>query len=175
MADEIVLENGNVLTGTIEKVEGGKLFLKTDYSQPIKVQISKIKKITTDKAVDLYLTSGELVKGKVQTAEDGKLVVGPPGQTRDGRIAVAANAPPKAPPNWRGNISLEGTSRPGILSENPPRWGERPSIRSIPAVHGSVCVELCPGQYVTAQNTYVPEVSAIYQQERSRLPGGGRD
>ena len=67
-ADEIVLENGNVLTGTIEKIEGGKLFLKTDFSQPIEIQVSKIKKITTDKPVDLYLSSGELIKGKVQTA-----------------------------------------------------------------------------------------------------------
>jgi hypothetical protein len=75
LADEIVLENGNVLTGTIEKVEGGKLILKTDYSQPIKIQTSKIKKANTDKPVGLYLSSEESVKGKVQTGQDGKLLV----------------------------------------------------------------------------------------------------
>jgi hypothetical protein len=65
LADEIVLENGNVFTGAIEKEEGGKLILQTDYSQPIEIQTSKIRKINTDKPVDLYLSSGELVKGKV--------------------------------------------------------------------------------------------------------------
>ena len=116
-ADEIVLENGNVLTGTIEKIEGGKLFLKTDFSQPIEIQVSKIKKITTDKPVDLYLTSGELVKGKVQTTEDGKLAVEPaPGQaptTVELQNVAGINAPPKAPPKWRGNISLGGTQQTG--------------------------------------------------------------
>ena len=116
-ADEIVLENGNVLTGTIEKIDGGKLFLKTDYSQPIEIQISKIKRVTTDKPVDLYLTSGELLKGKVQTAPDGKLTVEPaPGQapaTVDLQNVAGINAPPKAPPKWRGNIALGGTQQTG--------------------------------------------------------------
>jgi putative salt-induced outer membrane protein YdiY len=116
-ADEIVLENGNVLTGTIEKVDGGKLFLKTDYSQPIEIQLSKIKKITTDKPVDLYLNSGELLKGKVQTAPDGKLAVEPaPGQaptTVDLQNVAGINAAPKAPPKWRGSIALGGTQQTG--------------------------------------------------------------
>ena len=115
--DEIVLENGNVLTGTIDKVEGGKLILKTDYSQPIEIQISKIKKITTDKPVDLYLNSGELVKGKVQTAPDGKLAVEPaPGQpptTVDLQNVAGINAPPMAAPKWRGSIALGGTQQTG--------------------------------------------------------------
>ena len=80
-ADEILLENGNVLTGTIEKIDGGKLFLKTDYSQPIEIQVGKIKKITTDNPVDLYLGSGEVLKGKIKTVEEGKIAVEPaPGQ-----------------------------------------------------------------------------------------------
>jgi len=116
-ADEVVLENGNVLTGTIEKIEGGKLFLKTDYSQPVEIEVSKVKKITTDKPVDLYLTSGEVVKGKVQTAPDGKLAVeSMPGQaprTVDLQNVAGINAPPKAPPKWRGNISLGGTQQTG--------------------------------------------------------------
>ena len=45
LADEIVLLNGNVLTGTIEKVEGGKLTLKTDYSQPVEIEVANVAKI----------------------------------------------------------------------------------------------------------------------------------
>jgi hypothetical protein len=35
LADKLVLENGDTLTGTVEKVVGDKLTLKTDYSGPI--------------------------------------------------------------------------------------------------------------------------------------------
>jgi hypothetical protein len=117
LADEIVLENGNILTGTIEKVEGGKLILKTDYSQPIEIQVAKIKKITTDKPVDLYLATGEVVKGKVLSAEDQKLAVEPaPGQAPrmiELQSVAGINAPPKAPPRWRGNISLGASQQTG--------------------------------------------------------------
>jgi putative salt-induced outer membrane protein YdiY len=117
LADEIVLENGNILTGTIEKVEGGKLILKTDYSQPIEIQVAKIKKITTDKPVDLYLTTGEMVKGKVLATEDQKLAVEPaPGQAPrmvEMQNVAGINAPPKAPPKWRGNISLGASQQTG--------------------------------------------------------------
>jgi len=116
-ADEVVLENGNVLTGTIEKVEGGKLILKTDYSAPVEIQVSKIKKITTDKPVDLYLSTGELLQGRVQTTADGKLAVErAPGQTPaavDWQNVAGINAPPKTPPRWRGSISIGGTQQTG--------------------------------------------------------------
>ena len=68
-ADEIVLENGNILTGTIVKLEGGKLTLKTDYSQPIEIQSSKIKKIESDQVIEIHLSSGEVLKGKIKTVE----------------------------------------------------------------------------------------------------------
>jgi putative salt-induced outer membrane protein YdiY len=159
-ADEIVLENGNVLTGTIEKIDGGKLFLKTDYSQPIEIQVSKIKKITTDKPVDLYLISGELLKGKVQTAPDGKLAVEPaPGQaptTVELQNVAGINAPPKAPPKWRGNISLGGTQQTGNT--------ERKSASAAAEALYKVESERFTGRFlwnyardqdaVTAQNTY---------------------
>ncbi len=110
LADEIVLENGNVLTGTIEKVEGGKIILKTDYSQPIEVQVGKIKKITTDKPVDLYLVTGEVVKGKIKTVEEGKIgVEQAPGQAPtmvELQKVASLNTPPKVPPKWKGSINL---------------------------------------------------------------------
>jgi putative salt-induced outer membrane protein YdiY len=117
LADEIVLLNGNVLTGTIEKVEGGKLTLKTDYSQPIEIEVAKIKKITTDKPIDLYLTSGEALKGKVTTVEDGKIAVEPaPGQpatTVELSKVAGMVTPPKVPPKWKGNIVVGATQQTG--------------------------------------------------------------
>jgi putative salt-induced outer membrane protein YdiY len=117
MADEIVLANGNTLTGTIEKVEGGKLTLKTDYSQPIEIEVAKIKKIATDKPVDLYLVSGEALKGKIAPAEDGKIAV----ETAPGQVPVTVELskvagmviPPKVPPKWKGNIAVGASQQTG--------------------------------------------------------------
>lgn len=117
LADEIVLVNGNTLTGTIEKVEGGKLILKTDYSQPIEIEVAKIKKITTDKPIDLYLVSGEALKGKVTTVEDGKIAVEPaPGQaptTVELSKVAGMVTPPKVPPKWKGNIAVGASQQTG--------------------------------------------------------------
>jgi hypothetical protein len=43
-ADEVVLVNGDKLTGAVVKVEGGKLTLKTEYAGAIKSRRIKSKK-----------------------------------------------------------------------------------------------------------------------------------
>ncbi len=69
VADEIVLENGNVLTGTVEKVEKDTMILKTDfYPKSIEIQVAKIKKITTENPVEIHLATGEILKGKLMAS-----------------------------------------------------------------------------------------------------------
>ncbi|NWF55494.1 MAG: DUF481 domain-containing protein [Syntrophaceae bacterium] len=117
LADEIVLVNGNILTGAIEKLEGGKLTLKTDYSQPVEIEIAKIKKITTNRPIDLYLVSGEALKGKIATVEGGKIAVettpGQPSRTVELTKVAGMVTPPKVPPKWRGNIALGASMQTG--------------------------------------------------------------
>ena len=69
--------NGDKLTGTVVKVEGGKLTLKTDYAGAIEIQVDKVKKIITDNPAEVHLVGGEILKGKIKTTEDGKLAVEP--------------------------------------------------------------------------------------------------
>ena len=47
-ADRIVLENGDTLSGTVVKLQGGKLTLKTDYTGSIEIESGKVKSIVTD-------------------------------------------------------------------------------------------------------------------------------
>jgi putative salt-induced outer membrane protein YdiY/sRNA-binding regulator protein Hfq len=116
-ADEIVLENGNILTGTIVKVEGGTLTLKTDYSKPIEIQSNKIKKIESDQPVEIHLISGEVLKGKIKTVEAGKIAVEESaGQTPvniEWPKVASLNVPPKAPPKWKGSITVGGSQQTG--------------------------------------------------------------
>lgn len=114
-ADKIILENGDILTGTIEKVVEGKLTLKTEYSGPIEIQVVKIKKIFTDNPVEVHLASGEILKGKIKTLEDGGWVVEKSIEretTTVDREKVASINPPQ-PKKWSGNINLGGNLQTG--------------------------------------------------------------
>jgi len=116
-ADKVILENGDTLTGTVEKVLEGKLSLKTDYSAPIEIQVKKIKQLFTDKPVEVHLTGGEILSGQVKTVEDGKLAV-EKSPEREGTVVdldkvASINPPPVVPPKWTGNITAGATSQSG--------------------------------------------------------------
>jgi len=108
--DEVVLENGDRLTGKIIKVEGGTLTLETGYSEPVHVQSSKIKNITTDGPVELHLMNGEILKGIINTDSRGNLVI----KGTDARETAvlgwdkvsAVNPPPVLPSKWKGNVNI---------------------------------------------------------------------
>jgi len=116
-ADKIVLENGDTLTGTIEKVVDGKLTLKTDYSGPIEIQVAKIKEIFTDNPVEVRLLSGEVLKGKIKTVEDNKLVVEESPERSPATIEVKSiasiNLPPPPRAKWSGSIAAGGNLQTG--------------------------------------------------------------
>ena len=116
-ADKVILENGDILTGNIVKVMDGKLTLKTDYSGPIEIQVSKIKKIYTDDPAEVHLSSGEVLKGKIETKEDGQVVVEKSAEREttsvDLKKIASINPPPKEGPKWHGNVTAGGYIQSG--------------------------------------------------------------
>ncbi len=121
LADEVVLENGDRLTGTVTFMEKGTLTLETGYSEPIKIQTSKIKRLKTENPVEVHLESGEILKGELNTDEKGDVVIG---GTEERGTAVfgldrimAVNPPPVEPPRWKGSV-LAGASTQTGNSEN---------------------------------------------------------
>jgi putative salt-induced outer membrane protein YdiY len=131
LADEVVLENGDRLTGTIIKVEGGKLTLKTDYAGSVEIQVDKIRSFVTDHPAEIKLESGEVLKGNLKTVGEGKLAVEPgPGRemaTVDWKKVVAVNPPPR---KLTGNITVGGTSQSGNTDRASASIGADASIRS---------------------------------------------
>jgi putative salt-induced outer membrane protein YdiY len=107
--DEVVLENGDRLTGKIIKVEGGTLTLETGYSEPVKVQSSNIKKITTDGPVEMHLTSGEILKGIINTDANGNLIIKGTDMRETAVLGwhnvSAVNPPPVEPSRWKGSVN----------------------------------------------------------------------
>lgn len=115
LADKVVLENGDTLSGTVEKVVGGKLTLKTDYAGSIDIQVSKIKKIQTENPVEVHLTSGEVLKGKIETKDDGQVMIGKSAERETTSVELpkiaAVNPPP--PKQWSGSLNVGGNIQSG--------------------------------------------------------------
>jgi putative salt-induced outer membrane protein YdiY/sRNA-binding regulator protein Hfq len=119
MADQVVLVNGDTLSGTIEKVAAGKLTLKTDYAGPIDIDISKIKKISTAAPVEVHLQSGEVLKGQLKEGEDGQVIIERSGERETTSVdwkKVASINPPVS--KWTGSITLGANSQTGNTRRN---------------------------------------------------------
>src|SRR4051794_21182899 len=69
-ADQIVLTNGDTITGIIVKKDGAKLTVKSDLLGEVSMPWSAVKSVRGDSEVFVQLPSGEVVKGKVATSGD---------------------------------------------------------------------------------------------------------
>jgi preprotein translocase subunit YajC len=76
LASQIVMQNGDKLSGTIEKSDDKTLVIKTDYAGEISVDLKAIQAIDSDKPLNVSLPDGTKLVGLVKTT-DGKLEVEP--------------------------------------------------------------------------------------------------
>jgi hypothetical protein len=131
-ADEIVLENGDVITGKVTKLEKGVVTVTTAYSEPVSINASKISKITTDEAVEVHLIGGEVIRGALSSSGPGRVVVAPTG-TREGVVIswdkVESVNPPPPVVKWTGNISIGATSQSGNTERTSVSVGGDPEKR----------------------------------------------
>ena len=74
-ADVVVTTNGARIVGKITSIDGGTVFVSTDYAGDIKVKQSLVASIETDRPVAVRLSNGDRMVGLVKTTDQGKLVV----------------------------------------------------------------------------------------------------
>ena len=74
LADQVVMKNGDRLTGNIEKYDDKNLLIKTDYAGELKLDWSAIQQITSSEPLNVSLSNGQTVKGNVTTT-DGNIAV----------------------------------------------------------------------------------------------------
>lgn len=80
-ADTVVLNNGDRLTGEIQKLAEGKLFLKTTYAGGVKIDWKMIDRLTTEGPVEVEAQSGKRYTGTIQPADGGMEIVTPDKRT----------------------------------------------------------------------------------------------
>jgi putative salt-induced outer membrane protein YdiY len=89
-ADQVVLSNGDTITGAIVKKDGGKLTIKSEFLGEVTMPWTAVKSIKSDSDLTVVLPGGEAVKGKVSTSGDALQVAAPGGAKSAPLTAVAA-------------------------------------------------------------------------------------
>lgn len=69
-ADQVVLKNGDIITGSIVKKDGAKLTLKSEFLGEVSIPWTAIKSLKSDQDLVVVLPGGETVKGKISTNGD---------------------------------------------------------------------------------------------------------
>jgi hypothetical protein len=76
-SDEITLKNGDRLTGSVVKVEKGKLTFKSALAGTVTVEAGNLRSLTTDRPVKVILKDGRSAQRPIRAgAADGCLVIG---------------------------------------------------------------------------------------------------
>ena len=69
-ADQVVLKNGDTLTGSVIQKDGAKLTLKSELLGEVSIPWSAVKSLRSDQELVVVLPGGESVKGKISTNGD---------------------------------------------------------------------------------------------------------
>jgi putative salt-induced outer membrane protein YdiY len=122
-ADQIVLVNGDRLTGKVVSKADDTLKFRTDYAGEIAVQWKDVASITTDAPVTVMSANGELKNVRLERAGSGSVGLVSEGAMREVRLADLAHINP--PPHvagtgvtYRGRVSLLGSASRGNTDDS---------------------------------------------------------
>ena len=118
-ADTIYLDNGDRLTGTVQRASEGELVLVTTYAGELHVKLDEVKAVVTGAAVAVRREDGEILTGRL--ALDGDEQILATGRAAQGlrldqieAIAAEEDSLPKWPKRertWRGSVDAGASWR----------------------------------------------------------------
>jgi putative salt-induced outer membrane protein len=83
-ADQVVMKNGDRVTGSIVKKDGKNLTIKTEHFGVVTTSWDQVESVTADKPVNVVLPDGKTVQGTLATT-NGKVEV----TTKDAKLSLA--------------------------------------------------------------------------------------
>jgi putative salt-induced outer membrane protein YdiY len=108
-ADQIVLKNGDRITGTIQSAEAGKLIILSPITGNITVALSDVKTFCTDGPIKIVLDDGTVINQPVTLGADGSFETSANGLLAVQSVPISRiekiNPPPIA---WTGSIGVTG-------------------------------------------------------------------
>jgi putative salt-induced outer membrane protein YdiY len=119
-ADEVFLMNGDRLSGTVVRLTGGKLVLKSDAAGEVTVAAADIQTLSTNEPVAVHLKDGVVLHQRIVAGQPGQFGIEADNtlQAQMFQLAdvVAINPPAKPQPKWTGSISGGFTATTGNTS-----------------------------------------------------------
>jgi putative salt-induced outer membrane protein YdiY len=111
-ADEVIFNNGDRLTGTIKKVDGGKLTIKTDVAGEVSVDLKDVKTFSTAETLRVRTTDNATTRATIATTETA------------GQVKVADKTTPitdikriSGKQAWTGSVVANGSLQRGNTHE----------------------------------------------------------
>jgi putative salt-induced outer membrane protein YdiY len=104
-ADEVILINGDRLTGTVTESAPGKLTIKTDLVGDVTVDLAKVRTFSTAKPVQLKVGDKQVLNTPVAPGPEGTVQVTPQGTTAPQPLALKDVSQVNPPPvRWTGSV-----------------------------------------------------------------------
>ncbi len=104
MGDQLVMKNGDVITGSISKISEGDVYIEPSYADEFAVSLSEVASISADKVFEVEMEDGSEVTAQFAgTSESGEqvlLVDGSPTSVALGDLAEA-----EEPEEWYDRVS----------------------------------------------------------------------
>lgn len=117
-ADEVLLKNGDRLTGKIETFADGKLIFKSDVADAVTIPVAKIQTFSSDSPIQVHLKDGTVFNARVFGAAQPDHFAIQTTETLQAQVfrladIVSINPPAKPKPKWSGDLSANLTSTHG--------------------------------------------------------------
>jgi putative salt-induced outer membrane protein YdiY len=111
-ADEIVMKNGDKITGKVVDLAGGRLKVETSHSGVVTVDWAQVASLKTDGPVKVRTVAGETFEGKI-AAQDGRLRIESAGGETHELGSDRVKSFNEAAVAWHGSIDFAGRTTDG--------------------------------------------------------------
>lgn len=136
LADQVLLKNGDVISGEIIKKETDKLVFKTNYAGELQIQWSEVNSLSSDEIHQVVLGDGTNLTGKLAAAADGEMTLlldqeALPVELRETKYINPRVDLTGEGTHWSGNVNLGGSIAEGNNSVRSVRFDGETIARTL--------------------------------------------
>jgi len=91
-ADQLIMKNGDIITGNISKVADDKIFIEPSYTDEYSVDIAEVASMVAEQEFDVELNDGSILNAKFDVAAEGGQVMIVDGTSRGVALTDLAEA-----------------------------------------------------------------------------------
>lgn len=157
-ADQLVMKNGDVITGDIESIKEGQVFIKPAYADKFAVQMSEVVSIEADQTFEVELEDGSTVDAAFAHGESGMQTLVIEGVEKD--VAMADVTMAVEPEPWyerNSKVELNVTLNSGNTdSQNGLFYADTDLRLGVHRHHGDLTIrrEKTDGEYTQEQDLF---------------------